>query len=157
MSLRDLAKVDLEELRTVWSNRRSWAIANGISSYLSLLGSDDRSNLRKWARQASLEIWEEDPLGAIQGVGIVTFQYLRMMGGIDTVMPDKIVKRVINGILQKAGEKPVEDNIQFVKKTEEIALKTGYRPIELCWMTWMAQPEGEKIRIDKYSGLLSKI
>ncbi len=157
ISLRDLVKADLEELRTVWSNRRSWAIANGISSYLSLLGDEDRSNLRKWAGQASLETWDKDPIGAIQGVGIVTFQYLRMMGGVDTVMPDKIVKRVINGILRKAGEKPVEDNIQFVKKMEEIASKTGYRPIELCWMTWMVQPEGEKIRMDKYSGLLFKI
>jgi len=26
-----------------------------------------------------------------------------MMGGVDTVMPDKIVKRVINEILVKAG------------------------------------------------------
>jgi len=26
-----------------------------------------------------------------------------MMGGVDTVMPDKIVKRVINGILERGG------------------------------------------------------
>jgi hypothetical protein len=57
-----------------------------------------------------------------------------MMGGIDTVMPDKIVKRVVNGILVKAGLEPVEDNIQFVKKAEQIAISCGYRPIELCWM-----------------------
>jgi len=41
-------------------------------------------------------------IGRIKGVGLVTFQYLRMMGGIDTVMPDKIVKGVINKILVKA-------------------------------------------------------
>jgi len=156
-SLRDLATADFNELKTVWRNRRSWAIAKDIASYLSSHSSDDRLALRKWARQASLEKWENDPIGKIPGVGIVTFQYLRMMGGIDTVMPDKIVKRVINGILVKVGQKPIEDNIEFVKKTEEIASETGFRPIELCWMTWMIQPEGKKMRMEKYSRTLSKI
>lgn len=59
-----------------------------------------------------------------------------MMGGIDTVMPDKIVKKVINEILTKAGEKPVYDDIKFIEKVEELAQNTGYRPIELCFMTW---------------------
>jgi len=60
-----------------------------------------------------------------------------MMGGVDTVMPDKIVKRVINEILVKAGLKPVNDDMEFIKKAEEVALTCGYRPIELCWMTWL--------------------
>jgi len=80
-----------------------------------------------------------------------------MMGGIDTVMPDKIVKRVINEILVKAGFKPVNDDIEFIKKAEEVALACEYRPIELCWMTWLIQPEGKMIRMEKYSGILSKI
>ncbi|MBS7618145.1 hypothetical protein KEJ25_06045 [Candidatus Bathyarchaeota archaeon] len=66
---------------------------------------------------------------------------MRMMGGVDTVMPDKIVKRVVNGVLVKAGLKPVNDDMEFIKKTEEIALECGYRPIELCWMAWLIQPE----------------
>jgi len=115
---------------------------------------DDRTVFRNWAINSKLENWEADLIGKINGVGLVTFQYLRMMGGIDTVMPDKIVKRVINQILEKAGEKPVFDNLAFIKKTEEIALLCGYRPIELCWMAWMVQPEGKKMRMDKYSGFL---
>ncbi|MHA1722632.1 MAG: hypothetical protein ACTSXW_06080 [Candidatus Baldrarchaeia archaeon] len=89
----------------------------------------------------------EDPIGRIRGVSVVTFQYFRMMGGIDTVVPDKIVKKVINGILVKAGYEPVDDDIMFVKKTEEIALTCEYRPIELCWVTWLIQPEGKKMRM----------
>jgi hypothetical protein len=73
-----------------------------------------------------------------------------MTGGVDTVMPDKIVKRVVNDILVKAGLEPVEDDIEFVKRAEQIALACGYRPIELCWMTWLIQPEGRKIRMEKY-------
>jgi len=80
-----------------------------------------------------------------------------MMGGIDTIMPDKIVKRVINEILIKAGLKPINNDIEFIKKTEEIALACGYRPIELCWMIWLIQTEGKIMRMEKYSKILSKI
>lgn len=155
--LKDLVSVDIEELRSVWKNRRSWVIAREIASYLSTVSDDDREALRTWARDARLENWKEDPIGRIKGVGLTTFQYLRMMGGIDTVMPDKIVKRVVNEILVKAGLEPVNDDMEFIRKAEEVALTCGYRPIELCWMTWLIQPEGKMIRMEKYSSLLSKI
>ncbi|MEM2240502.1 MAG: hypothetical protein QXL27_09440 [Candidatus Bathyarchaeia archaeon] len=64
---------------------------------------------------------------------------------------------MINEILVKAGLKPVNDDIEFIKKAEEVALNCGYKPIELCWMTWLIQPEGEKIRIEKYSSILLNI
>jgi hypothetical protein len=80
-----------------------------------------------------------------------------MMGGVDTVMPDKIVKRVVNGILVKAGLEPVEDNIEFIKKAEQRAISCDYRPIELCWITWLIQPEGRRIRMEKYRNILPKI
>jgi hypothetical protein len=129
--LKDLANKDIEELRSVWKNRRSWIIAREIASYLSTVSDDDREALRIWARNAKLENWKEDPIGRIKGVGLITFQYLRMMGGVDTVMPDKIVKRVVNEILIKAGLELVNDDIEFIKKAEEVALTCGYRPIEL--------------------------
>jgi hypothetical protein len=157
MNLKDLAKADVNELRTVWKNMRSWTIAREIASYLSTLSNNDREALRTWASNARLESWREDPIGRIKGVGLITFQYLRMMGGIDTVMPDKIVKRVINEIFVKAGLEPVDDDIEFIRKAEEVALACGYRPIELCWMTWLIQPEGKMMRMEKYSNMLSKI
>jgi len=156
-SLKKLAGASMRELRTVWRNKRSWSIAREIASYLSTLSGDDREALRTWAGKASLENWREDPIGRIKGVGLITFQYLRMMGGVDTVMPDKIVKRVINGILVKAGLKPVDNDMEFIRKAEEVAIACGYRPIELCWMTWLIQPEGKVMRMEKYSNILSKI
>jgi hypothetical protein len=57
-------------------------------------------------------------------------------------MPDKIIKRVINGILVKAGLESVEDDMEFIKRTEQLAISCCYRPIEFCWMTWLIQPEG---------------
>jgi hypothetical protein len=156
-NLKDLSKANINELRSVWKNKRSWIIAKGISSYLSKLNDNDKEALRNWAKNAKIENWKEDPIGRIKGVGLTTFQYLRMMGGIDTVMPDKIVKRVINEILIKAGLEPINNDIEFIKKTEEIALTCGYRPIELCWMTWLIQTEGKIMRIEKYSKILPKI
>ena len=97
-NLKELAEADIDELRKVWRNKRSWIIAKNIASYLSTLSQDDKLALRTWARNAKLENWREDPIGKLKGVGLITFQYLRMMGGIDTVMPDKIVKSVVNEI-----------------------------------------------------------
>jgi hypothetical protein len=138
-NLKDLAEADLDELRKVWKNKRSWNVAKEISSYLSTLSEDGKKALRTWARNAIVEKWREDSIGGIKGVGLITFQYLRMMGGVDTVMPDKIVKRVINQILEKAGLDTTSDNMEFIKCVEQIASTCGYRPIELCWMTWLVQ------------------
>jgi hypothetical protein len=156
-NLRELAEADINELRGVWRNRRSWSIARDIASYLSTLSEDDKLALRTWATNARLENWWEDLVGRIKGVGLVTFQYLRMMGGVDTIMPDKIVKRVVNDILMKARLEPVEDDIEFIRKAEQLAISCGYRPIELCWMTWLIQPEGRKIRVERYKDILPKI
>lgn len=155
-NLSDLAKADVNELRKLWRNERSWKAAKEIAAYLSTLG-DDRTALRSWAKNSRLEKWWEDPIGRIKGVGLITFQYLRMMGGVDTVMPDKIVKRVINEILTLAGEQPVDNDMEFIKKAEEVATACGYRPIELCWMTWLVQPEGKIMRMKKYRSIFSKI
>ncbi|MCJ7632265.1 hypothetical protein MUP77_07715, partial [Candidatus Bathyarchaeota archaeon] len=155
-NLKDLLEADMDELREVWKNKRSWLMAKDVASYLSTID-DGKSSLRAWAKSANLDRWRDDPIGRIRGVGLITFQYLRMMGGVDTVMPDKIVKKVINEILEKADHEPVNDDVEFIRKTEEIALTCGYKPIELCWMTWLVQPEGKIMRMKKYSDLLSKI
>lgn len=156
-NLEDFEKVPINELRKVWKNKRSWQMAGEIASYLSNSSENDKLALTKWAKNTTLESWDKDPIGRINGVGINTFQYLWMMGGIDTVMPDKIVKRVINEILEKADSEPINDDIEFVKKVEEISYECGYRPIELCWMTWLIQPEGKIMRMKKYSNILSQI
>ncbi|MEM0254169.1 MAG: hypothetical protein QXK78_06415 [Candidatus Bathyarchaeia archaeon] len=157
VNLKSLVEANLEKLLQIWRNKRSWMVAKNIASYLSKLDNNDRIALRTWASTANLKKWREDPIGGIKGVGLITFQYLRMMGGVDTIMPDKIVKRVINDILVRAGMPPVNEDIAFIRKAEELAIKCGYRPIELCWMTWMIQLEGEKMRIEKYRELLPRI
>ena len=160
-TVEDLATGDITTLRSVWRNRRSWEVAKAIAAYLATIKneikSDDRAAFIYWAKNTKLENWEEDPVGKIKGVGINTFQYLRMMAGIDTVMPDKIVERVMEEIFKKAGLTMPRSDIDFIKEVEHVALETGYKAIELCWMTWLIQSEAGSIRIAKYAHLLPKI
>jgi len=130
---------DYKKAFYIWKNERSWQVAKEIAQYLSTLSKDDKNSLRIWAKNASIDKLENDPIGKIKGVGLITYQYLRMMGGVDTVMPDKIVKKVINRILVEIGEIPVNDNLKFIKTVEKIAKITGYKPIELCLMTWFIE------------------
>lgn len=160
-SLEALATYNDTELRDIWKNRRSWKVAQETAAYLASLKKkqrlDDRAALIQWARQAPLFMWKEDPIGKINGVGINTYQYLRMMGGIDTVMPDKIVKKVIFEILDRAGIERPQTDTDFILMLEELAPHTGYRAIELCWMTWLVQSEAGLSRTEKYASLLSQI
>ena len=160
-TLEDLAAANDDELEKIWRNKRSWQMAKSVASYLAGVkkekGLDDRQAFIYWAKHARLDGWEKDPIGEIKGVGINSFQYLRMMGGIDTVMPDKIVKRVIAEILAKANMEMPSTDIDFVRLMEHMASEVGYRAIELCWMTWMVQSEAGMSRMEKYSSLLHKI
>ncbi len=160
-TLEDLATANNDELEKVWKNRRSWQMAKSVASYLAKIKRendlDDRQALIYWAKHARLDDWEQDPIGKINGVGINSFQYLRMMGGIDTVMPDKIVKRVIAEILAKANMKMPSADIDFVRLMARMAPDVGYRAIELCWMTWLVQSEAGMSRMEKYSALLPRI
>ena len=160
-TLEDLPLVNDDELERIWKNKRSWHMAKSVASFLARIKRerrlDDRQAFISWAKHARLDDWEKDPIGQIKGVGINTFQYLRMMGGIDTVMPDKIVKRVIAGILAEAGKEMPPTDINFVQVVEQMGKDTGYKPIELCWMTWLIQSEAGLSRIEKYSSLLHRI
>lgn len=51
-NLRNLVNADIDELRKVWKNKRSWLIAKEIASYLSTLSDNDREALRIWAKDA---------------------------------------------------------------------------------------------------------
>jgi len=162
-TLQDLAAADAnnEELERIWKNKRSWQVVKSIASYLVKLRSKKKLSEREafiyWAKHSRLEEWEKDPVGKMNGVGINTFQYLRMMGGINTVMPDKVVKKVMGEILSKASIEMPSNDIDFVRLVERVARETGYKAIELCWMTWLIQSEAGISRIEKYREILPKI
>jgi hypothetical protein len=157
-TLRQLSTVEYDRVAPLWRNRRSWRLAREAATALVRYGAADRAALRAWAAAAPLESWRFDPVGMVHGVGINTYQYLRMMGGVDTSMPDKIVRRVIADIVFEADiPLPTAGDLELIETIDRIGAITGYRPIELCWMTWMIQSEGKTMRMEKYRELLQRI
>ena len=154
-SLKELANAKIEDLTAIWRNRRSWNVALESARYLMRLSDNDREALRLWAKDSRLENWEVDPIGRIKGVGLITYQYLRMMGGIDTVMPDKIVRRVLSRILSEAGVETPKSDFEFIKLIERIARYCNCSAIELCWAPWLLQYEEEERK--KYLQMLNDL
>jgi len=146
-SLIDLLRADRSLLFSIWRNRRSWDVALGVARTLLDYG-DGPSALRRWAKKAELSSWR-DHLN-VKGAGINTFQYLRMMGGVDTVMPDRIVRRFISRHVNAPS-----NDLEFIEFAEKIAEKLGYKSVELCWLSWLSAYDDAKI--EKYSALLKKI
>ncbi len=140
-SLQQLATLDISSQFHIWKNRRSWQIATQISRELLKFGTNDISALRNWASQTDVYSWSADVIGRIKGVGINTFQYLRMMGGVDTVMPDKIVRRFARnfGIDSK-------DDIEFVRDVEQFCRQAEIKAVEFCFLAWMLQYPQDKVK-----------
>lgn len=161
-SLEDLSNLPIDWALDIWRNERSWNVARSVASHLHELGGKeslgDREAFRRWAAGSRLEEWREDPIGRIRGIGVTTYQYLRMMGGVDTAMPDKVVRRVVEEMLHRADVRmPTRGDIELVHTIDRMASITGYRPIEICWMSWLVQPEGDAIRMEKHRGILDRI
>ena len=161
-TLEGLADVRPETVEDVWANRRSWRVARGVADHLATVadreGVDDREALRRWAADVDLERWDEGPVGAVSGVGINTVQYLRMMGGVDTAMPDSIVRRVIERLLAEADvDLPTDGDVELVRTIGDIAAATDHRPIEVCWTTWLVESEGDLVADERYRDALDRI
>jgi len=143
-SLQDLSRLTPQDprLRKIMNNERCWTAAINICKKLKQIRKKNRLKgdfeaLRFWAENACYENWREDPIGKISGIGLITFQYLRLQAGVDTTMPDKIVKRAV---LREFGIK-AENDIDFIKKMEAFSKETGYSQILLCWAIWLKESD----------------
>jgi len=131
-------------LRGLMNNRRLWQAAIDISRVLNGIKRDselesDFDALRYWAEHASHKEWKKDEIGRINGVGLITFQYLRMQAGIDTSMPDKIIKRVVErefGVRANAN-----DDLSFIDEMERLSKEIGYSQILICWAIWLRESD----------------
>jgi hypothetical protein len=130
-----------KRLREIMNNSRVWDACIKVCKKIFEIEKEKNLNdfdaLKFWAKRANYENWENDEIGKIKGIGINTFQYLRMQVGVDTTMPDKIIKRSI----EKVFKIKARDEIDLIKKTEEIASKIGISQIELCWAIWIKESD----------------
>lgn len=152
--LRELPGLPLEVKLRYWRNRRSWLVADEVAARLSRLEApDDRARLRAWASASRLEGWRDDLVGSVKGVGLVTYQYLRMMGGVDTAMPDRIVKRYVYSAGKEAGVDVPLDDVEFVKFLERLRDLYGVSPVAVTWLSWLRLSEGDDV-LSRYRELL---
>jgi len=124
------------------NNERCWRAAVEICKVLNQIKRNnglksDFAALRSWAERADYENWKEDLVGEIQGVGLVTFQYLRMQAGVDTTMPDKIVKRMME---RDFGIK-TKDDIEFIRRMEALSREIMYSQTLICWAIWLKESD----------------
>ncbi len=143
--LEELAEADTEELLGLWGNRRSWRMVQGVAEELLSYSGEDAEAIRRWAGSVELQGWRTQPVGRVAGVGINTFQYLRMMGGVDTVMPDRIVRRFVREV---AGVH-AEDELRLVSAAEELAESTGMSATELCFTAWVWSCRDKKRAVEQ--------
>ena len=132
---KDLQKIPRKELLKVFGNNRVWDAMIKICMFVSEdKKKSDMQKLKNWSKNADYCNIENDPIGRIRGVGINTFQYLRMQSGVNTIMPDKIIARWISKNFSE-----VNNPQECIEKGLEIARDMSISGIELCWAIWIKE------------------
>ena len=89
----------------------------------------DYEVMRKWAKSVSVKDWENSSISRIKGIGLATFQHLRMTFGVNTVKPDKRVKEVLQKAFECFNLSTTGKNT--ILAVEEIAKITGYKVLQI--------------------------
>lgn len=120
------------------AKRKRRVLIRGANVFADFDAETDLARLQKWAGGADPYHHALDSFGGINGVGLRTFQFLRMIAGIDTVKPDIQVQRFIEALGDATGN-PHLDSSQdeaVLKSCEWLAKVTDYRMIDLDQIAW---------------------
>jgi hypothetical protein len=142
----DFNNIKHEELLSLFGNKRVWAVMKEICSFVSEKseGGNEMKVLKGWAENADPFNFRKDRIGRIKGIGISTFQYLRIQSGIDTIMPDKVIMNWMNDNFGK-----VKTKYECISKGKEISQTYGISQTELCWSIWIKESsELNRIKVE---------
>ncbi len=142
-SFDDLTAVDLEDdelVEAVGAERKRHVLCEAGAVLADRTDGDDLETLRTWAAEADVYRYDEDPIGSISGVGPATFQYLRMLAGVDTVKPDPQVTAFVEAVADDLDSSTLDasEPLRAVASCEWLAIETSYRRIELDQIAWWA-------------------
>lgn len=148
-TLADLAAVDLEDeaLVAAMGARRKRRVLLGIAAVLAARSDgDDFAALVDWAETIDHYRYEEDPIGAVSGVGPSTVQYLRQLAGVDTVRPDPTVETFLEAVDAALERSPIETSTprRTIASCEWLAFESGYRPLELDRIAWWTGTDADE-------------
>lgn len=140
-SFAELASLDKDDpsLREIFgAKRKRRVLVSGAAILANIDAEDDLERLQSWARNADPTNYTQDPFGQISGVGLRTFQYLRMIAGVDTVKPDIQVQRFIEALATASDSEHLDPStdLSVLKSCQWIAGKTDYRMIEIDQIAW---------------------
>jgi hypothetical protein len=141
----DFHLIENKKLLEMFKNERVWNAMSQICNFLSSeKNNQEFKRLREWAVKADPHNLKKDSIGRIKGVGISTFQYLRIQCGIDTIMPDKVIAKWIS-----SNFVVVKTPYECIEKGMKISHLLGITGIELCWAIWIKESgELDKIAIE---------
>ena len=140
-SFGDLAEIDLEDddlIEAVGAQRKRRVLLEAARVLADRPEADDLEALRAWAAEADIYAYESDPIGAISGVGPSTFQYLRMLAGVDTAKPDPELLSLLEAVADEADRPALAttDRLRAVAACEWLAIVTSYRRLEIDRIAW---------------------
>jgi hypothetical protein len=100
-----IQKVGYNGFATVWNYKhpsRVETLESLVSKYIeyniALNFSDDLAGMRHWANHTNVSAYMQF---GVKGIGLATFQYLRMLLGVPTVKPDVHIKRAVSEALRR--------------------------------------------------------
>lgn len=120
------------------AKRKRRVLVTGADILSDIDAETDLARLQQWAHSADPYNYSMDSFGSINGVGLRTFQYLRMIAGIDTVKPDIQVQRFIQALADATGQSRLDPSRDqtVLESCEWLAEATDYRMIELDQIAW---------------------
>lgn len=120
------------------AKRKRRVLVEGAGVFTEIDAGTDLARLQQWAHRADPYNYSADPFGRINGVGLRTFQYLRMIAGVDTVKPDIQVQRFIEELADATGNPHLDPSRDqtVLESCEWLAEATKYRMIELDQIAW---------------------
>lgn len=107
---------------------------------------DDREALTEWASRADHYRYDDDPIGAISGVGPGTFQYLRQLAGVDTIRPDPTVGRLLEAVDDDLESSPIDTatGLRTIASGEWLAFESSYTPLEIDRLAWWTYADADE-------------
>lgn len=137
-TLAELADAETS-LQEIFTNQRKTRVAREIAAHLTSLSAEtDLKALQTWAENANSLNHQSDPIGSINGVGLRTFQYLRMLAGTDAIKPDIQVLKFVDALQESLPEAPLETSTDTHTLTscQWLAKNSSFELIELDQIAW---------------------
>lgn len=104
---------------------------------------DDLKILQEWAENADPTSYRNDPVGNVRGIGLATFQYLRMLAGAETVKPDIQVRRFVEELEEEYTWDGLETDsaLDLINSCQWLADHSSYSMLEIDQIAWWTNSE----------------